>query len=176
MPSCWSVFLRDEHLLHERPVHLEDLQPVVRAVGDVDEIVVRDERRMHRVVELRRRVAGNQLRARRELVAVIRLLSVGAPGTLELARVRIEDDDAVVEVAVRDEQLVRLLVDEQARRVRRRSRVSSLPLFFPAWPICIRNLPSRVNFRIWLSSFALPESHTLSLSSTKIPCSVLNHS
>ena len=40
----------------------------------------------------------------------------------------------------------------------------------------MRNLPVLVNFRIWLSSFALPLSQTLSLSSTKIPCSVVNHS
>ena len=33
-----------------------------------------------------------------------------------------------------------------------------------------------VNFRIWLSSFALPLSQTLSLSSTKIPCCVVDHS
>ena len=105
----------DEHLLHERPIRFENLQPVVRAVGDVDEIVVRDEHRVHRVVELRRRVAGDQLRARRELVAVLRLLAVRAPRALELPRLRVEDDDAVVEVAVGHEQLVGFLVEEQAR-------------------------------------------------------------
>ncbi len=40
----------------------------------------------------------------------------------------------------------------------------------------MRNLPLLVNFRIWLSSFALPLSQTFSLSSTKIPCWVVGHS
>src|SRR5262245_946577 len=46
--------------------------------------------------------------------------------------------------------------------------VSLLPRFLPACPICMRNFPLFVNFRIWLSSFAFPLSQTLSLLSTKI--------
>src|SRR5204862_5563186 len=51
----------------------------------------------------------------RELVVVVRLVAVRAPVPLVSARRRVEHDDAMVEVAVSDEQLVRLAVYEQAR-------------------------------------------------------------
>ena len=118
---------RDEHFLHERAIEPEDLEPVVRAIGDVDEIVVRHDNRVHRIVELRRRRTLNELGARRELVVVVRLLAVGAPMTLVRAGVRVEDDDAVVEVAVGDEQLVGLRVARTGRPARPGSRCRCCP-------------------------------------------------
>src|SRR6202035_2625566 len=54
--------------------------------------------------------------------------------------------------------------------------VSLLPLLGAILPICITNLPSRVNFRMALSFSALPPIQTKPLSSTSIPCSRPTHS
>src|SRR3989442_4805202 len=56
---------------------------------------------------------------------------------------------------------------------RLRCVVSLLSAFTPPLPICSRNLPSLVNFRICPSPLPLPVNQTLSLSSTAMPCSPL---
>src|SRR5215468_6774519 len=56
---------------------------------------------------------------------------------------------------------------------RLRCPVSLLSGRTPPLPICSRNFPSLVNFRICPSPSPLPVSQTLSLASTAIPCSPL---
>src|SRR5882757_9915906 len=56
---------------------------------------------------------------------------------------------------------------------RLRCVVSLLSAFTPPLPICNRNFPSLLNFRICPSPSPLPVSQTLSLSSIKMPCSPL---
>ena len=48
------------------------------------------------------------------------------------------------------------------------------PLLPSSLPICWRNLPSGVNFRIWSPSL-LPPSQTLPSRSTWMPCSFFTH-
>ena len=76
---------RDERLLHERAVGLEHLDAIVRPVADVDEAVVREVGAVHRRAELLRR---RRVRIVRAEVRVVRLVAVGAPVALELARCR----------------------------------------------------------------------------------------
>ena len=54
--------------------------------------------------------------------------------------------------------------------------VSWLPLSGPALPICSRNVPSRENFRTCPSPSPFPPIQTLSMWSTKMPCSSFGHS
>src|ERR1700745_3291272 len=56
---------------------------------------------------------------------------------------------------------------------RLRCVVSLLSGFTPPLPICSRNLPSLLNFRICPSPLPLPVTQTLSLASTAMPCSPL---
>ena len=84
---------RQGELAHEGAVLLEDLDPVVHPVADVDEPVGRDAHAVHRVPEL--------LDAR-----VARRPAVGAPVALVGAGGRVEHDHPVVGVAVRHVQLV----------------------------------------------------------------------
>ena len=91
---------RNEHLFDEGPIEPEDLQPVVRSVGDIDHVVMGHQDGVHGIVEPGGRRPLNQLCARRELDAVVRPLAVGAPVTFIGAGVRIKDDDAAIEVAV----------------------------------------------------------------------------
>src|SRR5712671_2106572 len=48
------------------------------------------------------------------------------------------------------------------------------PLLPSSWPICWRNFPAGVNFKIWSPSL-LPPSQTLPSRSTWMPCSFLTH-
>src|SRR6185312_17247511 len=89
----------DEHFLHERSVRLEDLDAVVRPIADVDEAVVRQLRAVHRRSELLdRRHLGIVVAE----VRVLGLVAVRAPVALELAGFGVDDDDALVAVAVGD--------------------------------------------------------------------------
>ena len=107
--------------LHSRPMNTcetylpssrEDLHALAAAIGHVDETVVRHARGVHRLHELRRRLVVGV--GRRRIGRVVgRHVSERAPHPLELAGVGIEDDDAAVAVAVGDEQLVRLRMDER---------------------------------------------------------------
>src|SRR5258708_14574852 len=68
---------------------------------------------MHRIAELlSRRIVGIVAAQRR----VFGLMAIGAPVALVLAGVGIEHDHAVIAVAVRDDQLIGFLVDEQLGR------------------------------------------------------------
>src|SRR3981081_376350 len=71
---------------------------------------------MYRIVEPLGWRSLNELGARRKLDAIVRSLAVRAPVTLVRTGVRVEDDDAVVEVSIGHEQFVGLLVHEQAGR------------------------------------------------------------
>ena len=78
------------------------------------------------------------------------------------ARIGIEDDDAAIAVAVGDVGLVGRGIDEDLRRPPQMFRVVAV-LWMPRRPICSRNLPSRVNFRTWVSCFSSLPIQTLPL-------------
>ena len=52
---------RDEDFLDEGAIQPEDLKPIVRAIGDVDQVVVGHQDRVHRIVEPLRGRPLNQL-------------------------------------------------------------------------------------------------------------------
>src|SRR5262249_60543263 len=81
--SAAEGLLRDERFLDERSVGLEDLQPVVRAIADVDEPVVRNPDGVDDA-ELRRRRAVRIEQARPGLV----LHAAGERPRQDLARAR----------------------------------------------------------------------------------------
>ena len=54
--------------------------------------------------------------------------------------------------------------------------MSLLPPVTPALPICSRKVPSLVNLSTWWLPPPLPAIQTLSLWSTKMPCSLVGHS
>ena len=163
-----SVSRRDAELLHEGAVLAEHLDAVVGAVADIDEPVVRQPHAMHGVGEAARqaapRVVGRQL-------VVVRLFAVGAPVPLVGAGLGVEHDDAAVAVAVGDVELAGRIVGHHVRGPAELVRVALEPPAAPGLPICSRNLPSGVNFRIWWSSLPLPASQTLPSRSTWMPCS-----
>src|SRR5256885_3958957 len=99
-------------LLDELAVLREHLQAIVLPVADVHQAVVRDVGAVHRVAELLRRRRVGIVRPE---VAVVGLVAVGAPVALHLAGVGVEHGDALVLVAVGDERLVGLRVDEDLR-------------------------------------------------------------
>src|SRR5437016_8743831 len=68
---------------------------------------------MHRIAELLSRRIIRIVAAKRRVVG---LMAIGAPVALVLAGVGIEHDHAVIAVAVRDDQFIGLLVDEQLGR------------------------------------------------------------
>ena len=107
---------------------------------------------MHRVGELLRR---RRFRIVGKLV-VRRRLAVGAPHPLERAGRGVEDDDAVVEVAVGDIQLVGRGIDHHVGGASELRRVLLLLVIGPDLPICSTNFPARVNFRTIPSVMPLP--------------------
>src|SRR5262249_52078367 len=115
-PFILKCVSRDEDFFNERSVESEYLKPVVRAVSNVDQIIICHEHGMNGVIETFRRRSLNQLRAWRKRQLVVRLLAVRSPVSLVRAGVRIKDNDAVIEVSICDEQLIRLRVHEQASR------------------------------------------------------------
>src|SRR5260370_29560362 len=68
---------------------------------------------MHRIAELLSRRIIRIVAAQRRVVG---LMAIGAPVALVLAGVGIEHDHPVIAVAVRDDQFIGLLVDEQLGR------------------------------------------------------------
>src|SRR6185436_3428311 len=83
-------------------------QAIVDTVAHVDEPVVGGLGAVHRVAELLRgRVA--RLVGRHRVVG--RRLAVGAPGALELQRLRVPDRDAVIAVAVGRDELIGLRIE-----------------------------------------------------------------
>src|SRR5579871_5629900 len=103
---------RDEDFPDERAIQLEYLKTVVGAVGNVNKIVIGHQHSMHRVVEALRSRPLNHLRARRQFQIVVRLLAISSPVPLVSAGIGIENDDTLVEISIRDEQLIRLAVYE----------------------------------------------------------------
>ena len=101
---------RDPDLVHERPVLLEDLDPVVGTVAHVHEAVERGFGAVHRCAELLDerciRIVGRRPR-------VVRLVSVGAPVALEGARRGVQHRDAAAAVAVGEVGLVGFAVEGQ---------------------------------------------------------------
>src|SRR5215831_17957864 len=71
---------------------------------------------MNGVVETFRGRSLNELRARRKLQVIIRLLAVSSPVPLVRAGIRIKNNDTVVEVSVCHEQFICLRVHEEAGR------------------------------------------------------------
>jgi hypothetical protein len=101
----------DEGFLHERSVELEHLQPVIGAVGYIDQAVVGNGDAVHWRIEKRGRRTGDDLVAR-GIFQVHRLSSVGSPMTLVGTGVRIKNDNPAIGVAVGHEKLVRFRIDE----------------------------------------------------------------
>ena len=172
------VLCREEAFLDELAFGREDLQAIADAIADVDEPIDGHVGAVHRVVELLRGFRGRVVRRQRR---VIRLVAVRAPVALHLAGVGIEHRDALVQIAVGDVGLVRFLVDEDLcdaaeahRVVAAADKACDLPFLVagrrapalrraPFLPICSRNLPSLVNFRMCESGAPLPPIQTLPL-------------
>ena len=169
----------------ELAVRREHLDAAVRAVGDVDEAVVRHLDAVHRPAELRRaRALGLESRrgtataagrhrpaAARRGRRVDRRVAERAPHPLERAGVGVEHDDAAVAVAVGDEHLVGLRVDEGVGRLVDALRVGVAPALVGP-PICSRNFPLLVNFSS-MSSRSLASATATSgccRRSTRCPC------
>ena len=124
---------------------------------------------------------------RRAFVLVHRLVAERAPHPLELAGVGIEHDDAVIAVAVGDEQS-RWSADAPRRRpADAGSRCRHCRSLALALPICSTSLPSCVNFTSWSSPTCfrpgsaraaqlLPPTQTKPLWSIWMPCSRCGHS
>src|SRR6266487_5933274 len=102
----------DPELLHERAVLAEHLDAVVGAVADVDEAVVAQPHTVHRVGKL---LGERRLGIIGLLLVVARAMAVGAPVPLVGAGPAVEHEDAPVEIAVGDIELVRRFVDLQMR-------------------------------------------------------------
>src|SRR2546428_13330997 len=106
----------DQTLPHERAICLKHLNPVVDAVADVQQAVLALHRAVHGRKLLRSHIRVvlpfDWISSKRP---IRRTFAVGAPMTLVGSRVGVEDDDAPVAIAIRDEQLVRPGIDDQAR-------------------------------------------------------------
>ena len=136
--------LRDERFLHEGPVRFENLDTVVHAIADIQHVVVRESDTMHRVSEL---LAGRRIRIIFPEIGIVRFLAIGAPVPLVLAGVRVVDDYAMVAVTVGNVQLIGFRIDVGLGTPFTLSG-SLLPLLIRGLPICSRNFPACVNFRI----------------------------
>src|SRR5262245_4541314 len=102
-------FRLDRVLANEGAVLAEHLDAVVGAVADVDQTIDRESHAMHRVRELRR------VRGVVRKLAVVRPLAIRAPVALVRPRRRVEHDDALVLVPVRDVDLVDGRIDLHVR-------------------------------------------------------------
>ena len=136
---------RDEHFLHERAVRLEDLDAIVRAVADVD--AGRRSTARRSAPGCGTAVIGGAFGIVGAEIRVVRLVAVRAPVALELAGVGVDDDDALVAVAVGDVGLVGLRDRRRSSRAGRSSRCRCCPCSARACRSASRNLPSCVNFR-----------------------------
>ena len=95
--------------LDESAILLENLNAIVHAVANVEQAVVGKLRAVYRVAEL---LGGGSVRIVRAEVGVVGLVAVSSPVAFVLAGVGVEDDDAMIAVAVRDVQLVRGRIDK----------------------------------------------------------------
>src|SRR5579872_5200111 len=84
---------------------------------------------MNRVVETLWRRSLNELGAGRELQFIIGSLAVGAPMAFVRPGIGIKNNDAVVEISVGHEQLVRLAVDKEPRGSSEVLRIVAAPIF-----------------------------------------------
>ena len=101
--------LFDELLFDESAIRFEDLYAVVHAIADVQQVVVRELRAVHRIAELLRR---RRIRIVPAVIDVVRLVPVSAPVAFVLAGLRVEHDHAMVAVAVGDIQFIGLGIDK----------------------------------------------------------------
>ncbi len=167
-----SRVLRDDDFLHERAVAREHLNPVVGAVADVHEAVVRDLRAVHRIAELLRR---RRLRVVGPQIGVVGLVAVGAPVALERAGVGVDHDDALVAIAVGDVGFVRRRIDEDLRGAPEVLRVVAAGVLSRMTHLQ-QELAVLVNLRMCASFGSLPPIQTLPLWSTVMPWLVAGHS
>ena len=105
---------REEALVHERPVHLEYLDPIVAAVAHVDQPVGRKADAVHRRAELLR---DRRIRIVWTEVRVVGFMAVGAPMPLVLSGIRVVHDHPPVSVAIRDIGFVGRRIDLDIRRL-----------------------------------------------------------
>ena len=108
-----SVRFAMNRFLHEGSVRLEDLDPVVHAVTDIQQAIDGHIRAMHGVAEL---LGRRRIRVVFSEVGVVGLVPVGAPVALVLAGIRVIHDHAMVAVTVGDVDLIGLLVDKRLGR------------------------------------------------------------
>src|SRR5207302_4866510 len=92
---------------------LEDLDAIVGAIANVKQAVHGKLGAMHGIAELLRRrtirIVGTKVR-------IIRFVSVCAPMPFVLSSVGVEDDHAMIAIAIRDVDFIGLLVDKNLRR------------------------------------------------------------
>ena len=107
-------FLLDELLLQELPLRRKHLNAIVDTIADVQHAIFRQLGAVYRVPELfqrrRRRIVAS-------VVFIVWNVAVRAPEPFERARLRVEDDDAMVAVAVGNVGLFVALVDKDLRRL-----------------------------------------------------------
>src|SRR6266853_6481408 len=88
---------------------MEYLHAVVFAIANIDQAVGRNNHTMNRIAELLIGWFTRHIRFRR---SIVRHVAVGAPMPLVLSSVRVEDDYAMVAVAIGNIEFVRRLVDK----------------------------------------------------------------
>src|SRR5437763_984223 len=82
------------------------------AAGDIDQVIVRDADTMHRI-ELLRTGAFVEAGA---WGAIVGLIPVSSPHTLEGSRIGIEDDHAPIAITIRNEDLIGFGIDDNTGR------------------------------------------------------------
>src|SRR5215467_9863019 len=104
--------LGEEVLAHEGAVGVEDLDAIIDAIANVKQAVLRKRDAVHGIAVLLRdrvaRLVGPQL-------AVVRLLAVGSPPTLDLAGVAVDHGEEPVAIAVGNITFIGLGIDVDLR-------------------------------------------------------------
>ena len=104
--------LLDKGFLNERAIGVEHLDAIIHAIANIQKIVVREHGAVDGIAELLRGraawIVGTE-------VCIAGLIAVSSPVALVFAGLGIEDDDAVIAVAIGDIELIGLRIDESLR-------------------------------------------------------------
>src|SRR5689334_19143907 len=120
---------RDEGFFDEGAVKFEDLKPIVGPVGNIDELVVGYQYRMNGIVETGGGGSRGDVGAGWELETVVWLFPVCAPMALIGAGIRVENNNAAVEVSIRHKQFIGFRIYEKAGGTSDIIRVVAAPIF-----------------------------------------------
>src|SRR5262245_24774858 len=116
---------RDESLFHEFAVFLKHLDPVILAVADIDQTILRDCGAVH----CAKLFCRGGIRIISPETGVIGFLAVSAPVSLVRAGVGVEDDDAVIAGSIGYVDLVSRRINSDAGRpVQSRFAITALDL------------------------------------------------